>query len=89
MPTNTWYYEIRYFMINGIAHNNLAPKDKRYLRLKCAKYRLIDGLLFRKQYGNFLLCCLENPDAEKVMTKLHNELARGHFGGETIVHKIL
>jgi len=32
---------------------------------------------------------LEKEDAEKVLSKLHDEPSRGHFGGDTIAHKII
>lgn len=89
MPRNTLYYEIRYFLINGSTHDYLASKHKWALRLKCAQYQLIDGVIFRGNYDNFLLICLEKSDAKKVIIELHDGWAGGHFGGETTLDKIL
>jgi hypothetical protein len=35
------------------------------------------------------LRCLEKEDTDKVLSKLHDGPTRGHFGGDTIAHKIL
>jgi len=57
--------------------------------LKCSKYQLIDGILFRKKYDDVLLRCLEKSYAEKVLVELHNRPSSGNFGGETTTHKVL
>jgi hypothetical protein len=33
--------------------------------------------------------CLETRDVEKVLSKLHDGPASGHYGGDTTTHKIL
>jgi hypothetical protein len=33
--------------------------------------------------------CLENDEAEKVLSELHTGEASGHFGGDTTSHKVL
>jgi hypothetical protein len=48
VPTNSWYYDIKYYLTHGTSPQYLEPKKKRALRLKYAKYQLIDGVLFRK-----------------------------------------
>ena len=52
-------------------------------------YQIIDGILFRNNYDGVLLRCLEQEDANKVITKLHDGPAVGHFSGDTTAHKIL
>jgi hypothetical protein len=36
-----------------------------------------------------LLIFLDKEDVDKVLAKLHNGPAGGHFGGDTTTHKIL
>jgi hypothetical protein len=43
---------------------------------------IIDGALFRKNYDNVFLRCLEKPDVDKVLAQLHDGPAGGYFGGE-------
>jgi hypothetical protein len=35
------------------------------------------------------LRCLEKDEFEKVLTQLHSGSAGGHFGGDTIAHKVI
>ena len=46
-------------------------------------------MLFRRNYDSILLRCLEKTEAHKVLQELHNGPAGGHFGGDTIAHKII
>lgn len=84
---NTWYADN--FLIHGTTPYHLSVKHKRALCIKCSKYHLIDGILFRKKYDNVLLSCFEKNDVEKVLVDLHDGPYGGNFGGETTAHKIL
>ena len=57
--------------------------------MKSAQYQLIDGVLFRQNYDNLLLRCLEKDDDDKVQAKLCEGPTRGKFGGEMTTHKVL
>jgi len=58
------------------------------LRLKYTQYKLIVGVLFRRNY-DVLLKCLEKSDAKGLLDELHNGPIVGNFGGETTSHKVL
>ena len=62
---------------------------KRPLRLKAKQYELINDVPFRRNFDSVLLRCLEKFEAERVLQELHDGPAGGHFGGNTIAHKIL
>ena len=77
---------------NIILHTEVVRIDarkKRDLRLKSAQYQLIDGVLFRQNYDQVLLICLEKDNAQHILTELHDRPAGGHFSGETTAHKVL
>jgi hypothetical protein len=88
-PTFSWYNDIKYYLNHCIAPQYLEPNKKKALRLKSIKYHLIDGVLFKKNYDNVFLRCLEKPDVDKVLVQLHDGPVGGNFGEEMIVHKIL
>jgi hypothetical protein len=56
-----------YFLHHGICPNHMTLRERRLLRLKYAQYRLINIVLFRKNYDGVLLRCLEKEDVEKVL----------------------
>lgn len=59
------------------------------MRLKFAIYQIIDGVLFRHNYDNVLLRCLEKDGDDHILTELHDGPIGGHFSGETTTHKVL
>ena len=67
----------------------LESQVKKSITTESALYQIIDGVLFRKNYDGVFLRCLEQEDAKKVIEKLHDGPAGGHFSRDTIAHKIL
>ena len=87
--TNSWYNDLKYYLTHGSRPNHLGPHKKRDLRLKYSQYQLIDGVLFRQNYDQFLLRCLEKDDAEHILRELHDGPTGNHLSRETIAHKVL
>ena len=56
--------------------------------MKSAKYQFISGILFKRNFDNVLLRCLEKDEALKVLSSLHEGPEGGHFGAEVTTHKI-
>ena len=50
---------------------------------------MIDGVLFRNNYDNVLLRCLEKDDDNYILTELHDGPTSSHFSEETTAHKVL
>jgi hypothetical protein len=50
---------------------------------------MINGILFRYNYDSIILRCLENPDAERVLSEFHDGPIGGHFKGDETTHKVL
>jgi hypothetical protein len=48
----------------------------------------INGILFRRNYDDVLLRCLEKLDVEMVLHEVHDGPTGGHFGGDTTTQKI-
>eukprot|EP00253_Pinus_taeda_P010931 PITA_10931 len=83
------YADLIFYLKNGHAPPNLSYKNKRAIRLKSKNFVIIDDVLFRQNYDSFLLRCLEKPEAQKILQELHDGPAGGHFGADTIAHKII
>nr|KUM49429.1 hypothetical protein ABT39_MTgene3978 [Picea glauca]QHR86979.1 hypothetical protein Q903MT_gene988 [Picea sitchensis] len=54
---------MKYYLHHGSSPTYLDSRKRRALRLQSAKYQLIDGILFRKNYDGVLLRCMEKQDA--------------------------
>ena len=80
---------MKYYLTHGYAPQYLEPRKRKYVRLKYAQYQLVNGILLRKNYDDMLVSCLENFDADKVLSKLHDGPTGGHFGGDTTAHEVL
>ena len=89
MNSKSQYVDLVFYLKNGYAHFHLSYKNKRAIRLKEKNFMIIDDVLFRRNYDSILLKCLERPEAQKVLQELHDGPAGGHFGADTIAHKII
>jgi hypothetical protein len=85
IPTNmeSSYYELKYYLKHGYNLNHLDAKRRRALRLKYTQYKLINGILFRKNYDGVLLRCLEESYVKKFLVDLNDGLVARHFLGDT------
>jgi len=67
----------------------MTSRERSLLWLKSTKYRLINIVLFWKNYEGVLLRCLEREDVEKVLKYLHDEHAEGHYAWESTTQNFL
>jgi hypothetical protein len=86
---NSWYNDIRFYLMHENTPRNIDPKNQRALRLRYASFQLINDVLFQKNFYGVFLRCLEKEESEKVLAELHFGDVEGHFGGETNTHKVL
>ena len=85
----SWYSNLIFYLSIGDVPAGLDPRKRRMLYLKSARYQLVSGVLFQKKIDNILLRFLEKEESQKVLSGLHEQPTRGHFGVEVTVHKIL
>ena len=67
-------------------------KDKneaRKLRIKAAKYVLIDEVLYRQGFSQPYLRCLAPDESNYVLREVHEEACRNHSGARALVHKVV
>eukprot|EP00253_Pinus_taeda_P026282 PITA_26282 len=83
------YANLIFYLKNGYAPPNLSYKNKRAIRLKAKNFTIIDDVLFKQNYDSVLLRCLKKQEAQKVSQELHDGPAGGHFGADTIAHKVI
>ena len=70
IPTskNSWYDDLKYYPTHESSACYLDALKRQSLRLKSSQYQMIDGVLFRQNYDNVLLKCLEEDDVDHVLT---------------------
>jgi hypothetical protein len=76
-------------LINLQAPPKLSKEKSIFLKLKEAKFCILDGSLYWKDPGGVFLCFLLEDEVKQAIKELH----KGEFGGnhycKTTVHKIL
>ncbi|XP_059650273.1 uncharacterized protein LOC132296044 [Cornus florida] len=83
----SWIDPIQAYITRG---ELLESKEvTRQLRLKAAKYSLIEGQLFRRSHSGPYLKCLTPTESREVLRKLHERECRNHSGGRSLAHKAL
>lgn len=87
--TESRYADTMFYLKNGYTPSHLNHTNGRALRLKAKKYRIVNDVLFRMNYGSVLLRFLEKYKAEKVLLELHDRPVGGHYVGDVTAHKIL
>ena len=69
-----------------------APDDKKEakkLKLRSAKFSLIEGVLYRRGYTIPLMRCLAQEEADYVLREIHAGICGSHAGGQSITFKAL
>lgn len=65
------------------------PVEARKLKIKSARYLMIEGELFRRSFAGPHLRCLSPPQAKLVLTKIHKGSCRAHMGGRNLAYKVM
>lgn len=66
IPT-TWNQQIAYYLQTCDYPKCLDRSKRRYFRLQAIPYALIDGVLFKRDFNNVLLRCIEPNQIERVL----------------------
>lgn len=75
--------------INYLKEGKL-PDDKnvaRKLRMRSARYTLIENVLYKRGYTLPLLKCVSGREAEYVLQEIHKGICISHFGSQMLAHK--
>jgi len=84
-----WYADITYVLLNLQAPLGLSRTKKRFLKLKAAKFCILDNALFWKNHEGILLNCLVKEEADKVLQEFHAGDCGGHLYWKATADKIL
>ena len=68
----------------------LEDKNKaRRIRIRAARYLILNNKLYRRSYSQPLLKCLAPEESQYVLAEIHEGIYGNHNGGRTIAHRAL
>ena len=68
----------------------LEKRDEaRKLRIRSAKYVLIDEVLYKRGFSQPYLRCLTLDEVNYVLREVHEEACDNHSGARALVHKVV
>ena len=63
--------------------------EARKLKVRAARFVLIQGILYKRGFSLPHLRCLDKPEAEYVMREVHEGICGNHSGARSLVHKLV
>jgi len=63
--------------------------EARKIKVRWARFTMIDGILYKQVFTRSLLKCLGPQEAEYALTKVHSGICGEHLGGRAFAAKIL
>ncbi|XP_059669890.1 uncharacterized protein LOC132315551 [Cornus florida] len=72
--------------------NEELPQDRmeaRKIRMRAAKYSLVDGVLYKKGFSLPYLRCVSIDEANYILKDIHEGLCGNHAGGRSLAHKAI
>ena len=63
--------------------------DAKRLRIKAAKYVLIDEVLYKRGFSQPYLSCLALDEPNYVLREVHEGACGNHLGAKALVHKVV
>ncbi|KAL0313587.1 UNVERIFIED_CONTAM: Gag-Pol polyprotein [Sesamum radiatum] len=85
--TSTWTTPIVRFLTEGILPEDNKEAGK--IKLRSARFVLIDGKLYRRGFSSPLLKCLNPDKAEYVLREVHEGSCGNHPGARSLARKVL
>eukprot|EP00253_Pinus_taeda_P016956 PITA_16956 len=84
-----WYSDIIYVLKNLSPPPDMTRNKARTLKLKDAKFCILNSALYWKDLGGVLLNCLVEKEAKQVMEDCHQGDCGGHLFWKSTANKIL
>ena len=75
---NSWMTPITKYLEEGTLPTNLV--EARKLKVRSARFILIQGILYKRGFSLLYLRCLDKPKAEYVMREVHEGVCGNHSG---------
>uniref|UniRef100_A0A2N9FT45 Uncharacterized protein n=1 Tax=Fagus sylvatica TaxID=28930 RepID=A0A2N9FT45_FAGSY len=85
--SNSWMTPI----VNYLEDETLPsdPVEARKLKVRCTRFVLIQGILYKRGFSLPYLRCLDKAEADYVMREVHEGICGNHSGARSLVHKLI
>uniref|UniRef100_A0A2N9GKA7 Integrase catalytic domain-containing protein n=1 Tax=Fagus sylvatica TaxID=28930 RepID=A0A2N9GKA7_FAGSY len=67
----------------------LDPVETRKLKIRSARFTLMQGVLYKRGFSLTYLRCLDKAEANYVMREVHEGICGNHSGAHSLVHKLV
>jgi hypothetical protein len=84
-----WYRQIIDYLKKGYFDDNMPKEEQNQWVIKARPYTLYDGHLHKLGLDGMLKQCLTPIEAFKVLENFNERLARGHYGSNMTMKKIM
>ena len=84
-----WYSDILYVLQHLSPPTGMSKSNGRSLKIKSAKYCILNNTLYWKDPGGVMLNCLVEEEAQKVMHDFRKGDYGGHLFWKTTANKVL
>ncbi|XP_058099778.1 uncharacterized protein LOC131244143 [Magnolia sinica] len=84
-----WYADIREYLEHQKYHKGVASTDRRTIQRLTAQFKITGGILYKRSFNQVLLRCVDETEAAKIMSEIHEGLCSPHMNGHMIAKKIL
>lgn len=84
-----WYFDIVYVLLHLSPPPVMSRSKGRSLKLKFAKFYILNSALYWKNPGGVLLNCLVEDEGQQVMNDFHRGDCGGHLFWKTTTNKVL
>ncbi|XP_039140528.1 uncharacterized protein LOC120277749 [Dioscorea cayenensis subsp. rotundata] len=84
---NDWRIPFKKFLTDGELPSNTLEAKK--LKMRAARFTLINDVLYKKVFSMPLLRCLHKQDAEYALAEVHEGICGQHMGARALAAKVL
>jgi hypothetical protein len=84
---NSWMMPITKYLEEGTLPTDVV--EARNLKVRVARFVLIQGILYKRGFSLSYLRCLDKPEVEYLMREVHEGICGNHSGGRSLVHKLV
>ena len=86
-PSKSWLAPYLLYLADG--RLPFDPTEAQAVRKNAARYTIIEGRLFRRDFSQPLLIYVTLEEGNPLMSKLHEGICGSHVGGRTLSLRVL